>query len=317
MDLETQDHILNYQLPVAIKRYNVGLVIVDSITANYRAEHTSSTMAALSARSGELARLGQMLRNLAVSENIAVVVANQVSDRVSDAVDFPLNSLRVQRDSGASSPTPRNLSSVGVGGDSAIPSSSPAIPSSPFVEDGQVIDGVGDPARNEILSLLHQQRFFTGWGDTRAARPELSYGVGYQKPALKTPTLGLVWSSQIACRIALKKEESLPHLHVDSGYEMSSGRLSIGNSQVSKQAPEANTKDRSGRDTLVDKTTPVDQNEPTSQQGPTPEDAGKVTRRTLKLVMAPWTGGQLTEDGNIQDEVDFTIWKGGLSSIHD
>ncbi|RJE21650.1 DNA repair protein RAD57, partial [Aspergillus sclerotialis] len=316
MDLETQDHILNYQLPVAVKRYNVGLVIIDSITANYRAEHTASTMAALSARSGELARLGQMLRNLAVSENVAVVVANQVSDRVSEAVDFPLNSLRVQRDSGASSPAPKNLS--GVGGDSAIPSSSPAIPSSPFVDDGQVIEGVADPARNEILSLLHQQRFFTGWGDTRAARPELSYGVGYQKPALKTPTLGLVWSSQIACRIALKKEESLPDLHVDSGYEMSSGRLSIGNSQVSKEAPEeADKKDPSRHDKPTDKTTPVDQSVPTSQQYPVPEDAGKITRRTLKLVMAPWTAGELTEDGNIKDEVDFKIWKGGLSSIHD
>lgn len=81
MDLESQDHILNYQLPVAITRYDVGLVVIDSITSNYRAEHTSHNVLGLSTRSGELARLGQMLRNLAVAKNIAIVVANQVSDR--------------------------------------------------------------------------------------------------------------------------------------------------------------------------------------------------------------------------------------------
>ena len=291
-------------------------MIIDSITANYRAEHTGSTMAALSARSGELARLGQMLRNLAVNENVAVVVANQVSDRVSDVVDFPMNSFRVQqRDSGASSPAPRNLG--GVGGDSGIPSSSPAFPSSPFVDDAQVIDGVGDPARNEILSLLHQQRFFTGWGDTRMARPEWSYGFGHQKPVLKTPTLGLVWASQIACRIALKKEETPPDLHIDSAYEMSSARVSIGNSQVSKEVPEeVDRKGPSGHDTPADENTQANQSDPPSQQIPIPGGAGRVTRRTLKLVMAPWTAGR-EEDRNIKDEVDFKIWKGGLSSIHD
>jgi DNA repair protein RAD57 len=37
-DLESQDHILRFQLPVAIQRFNVGLVVIDSITANFRAE---------------------------------------------------------------------------------------------------------------------------------------------------------------------------------------------------------------------------------------------------------------------------------------
>lgn len=37
-DLESQDHILRFQLPVAIQRHNVGLVVLDSVAANYRAE---------------------------------------------------------------------------------------------------------------------------------------------------------------------------------------------------------------------------------------------------------------------------------------
>ena len=81
MDLETQDHILNYQLPVALANYNVSLVVIDSITSNYRAELASNNILAISTRSSELAKLGQMLRNLAAKENIAVVLANQVSDR--------------------------------------------------------------------------------------------------------------------------------------------------------------------------------------------------------------------------------------------
>lgn len=47
-----------------------------------------------------------------------------------------------------------------------------------------------------VLSLDHQQRFFTGWG----AEPSTPF---YN---LKTPSLGLVWANQIACRIALVKE---------------------------------------------------------------------------------------------------------------
>ncbi len=37
-DLESQDHILRFQLPVAVRRHDVGLVVLDSVAANYRAE---------------------------------------------------------------------------------------------------------------------------------------------------------------------------------------------------------------------------------------------------------------------------------------
>lgn len=299
MDLESQDHILNYQLPVAIKRYNVGLVIIDSITSNYRAEHPSSTMGALSSRSGELAKLGQMLRNLAATENLAVIVANQVSDRFTDAIDHaPHSSLRAPQESAASSPAQRNLAA-----DETAPLSSQAIPSSPFVDDDQGIEG--DPARNETLSLLHQQRFFTGWGDTM----EDLYETGYdQKSALKTPALGLVWSSQIACRIALKKEES-PHFDGEVASTLEKGSWAV--SQVSKEA-EGDKKEVNESIISTGETGSGDPVPPIS------EATGKVTRRTMKLVMAPWTAGAGTGTENPSDGVDFVIGKGGFSSTrHD
>jgi DNA repair protein RAD57 len=37
-DLESQEHILWYQAPIAIQRYDVGLLVVDSVAANFRAE---------------------------------------------------------------------------------------------------------------------------------------------------------------------------------------------------------------------------------------------------------------------------------------
>ena len=47
------------------------------------------------------------------------------------------------------------------------------------------------------MTLDHQQRFFTGWGSSPTNNDNL-----------KTPSLGLVWANQIACRIALIKESA-------------------------------------------------------------------------------------------------------------
>ncbi|KAB8342799.1 hypothetical protein FH972_022397 [Carpinus fangiana] len=161
-DLEAQEHILRYQLPVAIQRHNVGLVVIDSMTANYRAEvergggkNTSSRAgpSAMAARATSLQATGHLLRSLARRHNLAVVVANQVADRFER-------------------PQHPDLAVDG------LP------PGSMHSDDGYP----SDPA----LTLDHQQRFFTGWGDTPYA-----YG------GLKTPSLGLVWANQLDCRIAL------------------------------------------------------------------------------------------------------------------
>lgn len=306
MDLESQDHILNYQVPVAVQRYNVGLVVIDSITANYRAEHTSTTMAALSSRSGELAKLGHLLRSLAASQNIAVVVANQVSDRFADAADSAPYPLRAPRESGgpASSPATRNVG--GGGGDAVILTSSPAIQSSPYVDEELAAEGTGNAARSEILSLLHQQRFFTGWGDTRASNPDSdSSGFVHHRPSQKTPALGLVWSTQIACRIALKKERPS-----DTDVARSCEGEGKGPERVSGNDSQTPNDGEDGKHRVPDPPASHDQ----GRRNPMLEaGAETLTRRVMKLVMAPWTGGSAqNRDG--RDEVEFEIWKSGLSS---
>ena len=132
-DLESQDHILTYQLPVALSRHNVGLVIIDSIAANYRAERSSvNTPSALATRSAQLVRLGALLRSLCREHNCAVIVANQVADRFA-----PISTIS------------RPSASVSAGN---VVSSSPA---------STAASATPTPS---VLVLDHQQRFFTGWG---------------------------------------------------------------------------------------------------------------------------------------------------------
>ncbi|OAA51500.1 DNA recombination and repair protein Rad51 [Metarhizium rileyi] len=168
-DLESQDHILQYQVPVLLSRHNIGLVVLDSVAANYRAEfeRPGSTYGSnMAARSAELVRLGALLRALARRHDIAVVVANQVSDRFSSTAAAHETPLARSTPAQSSTPPP------------SVPFSSPA----------------DAPPAHPALRLDHQQRWFTGWGDDpRSAQ------------SLKTPSLGLVWSTQIGCRIALFK----------------------------------------------------------------------------------------------------------------
>jgi DNA repair protein RAD57 len=49
---------------------------------------------------------------------------------------------------------------------------------------------------DEMMALDHQQRWYTGWGS------------GGESASAKTPSLGLAWTNQIACRIVLSKERA-------------------------------------------------------------------------------------------------------------
>jgi DNA repair protein RAD57 len=69
----------------------------------------------------------------------------------------------------------------------------PTIPYLPSDQPGLI---TSDP-----LTLDHQQKWFTGWGDIKG---------DYTQTLLKTPSLGLVWTNQISARIALVME---PHIH--------------------------------------------------------------------------------------------------------
>lgn len=342
MDLETQDHILNYQLPVAITKYNVGLVIMDSLTSNYRAEHTEHSILALSNRSTALAKLGHMFRNLAVRENIAIVIANQVSDRFETVEtiinDVPRSGLTpAVRESGVASPIPRNRTDIlGPSTQSPYdaPSSSPASSQYPPEDDkfaGSYL--VGNPARNDLMSLLHQERFFTGWGDTEY--PSTS--------SLKTPALGYFWSTQIACRIALKKETRSMFVPWDGTYPLSTPLEQMGPPQEPvEKVSEVKSAFATARQTHTGEVTsvaPISKEEKFASQSPkepsptpVPRPASpilpepeQITRRIMKVVFAPWTAGSREQvaDGHEADsitrpknsETGFEIWKGGLRSI--
>lgn len=177
-DVEAQEHILRFQVPVAIQRHNVSLIVIDSIAANYRAEFdkggkANKSIEALSKRSTQLMQIASLLRNLAQTHNIAVVVANQVADRFTSiepallvhSQSTPIN--RTGSPAQAQSRTQLN----------SLP------PSTPFML-----------STNDPLALDHQQLFFTGWGDDPSVKD------------LKTPSLGLTWTHQLGCRIALLRE---------------------------------------------------------------------------------------------------------------
>ena len=149
---------MNYQLPVVVEKHNVGLIILDSVAANFRVEYdrTPSSIlknetpqkkktgpALLAERGKQLVKMAQVLRNLARLYNIAVVVANQVSDRFE-----------------GSSRGPKSVSD------------------------------------SEAMTLDHQSRWFTGWGD------EKYHSSGVDN---KIPALGLVWTNCVGARIALHK----------------------------------------------------------------------------------------------------------------
>ncbi|KAF2878438.1 P-loop containing nucleoside triphosphate hydrolase protein [Massariosphaeria phaeospora] len=184
-DLESQEHILRYQLPVAIRKHGVGLVILDSVAANYRAEFEKkgerNSAAAMAKRGGQLVQLGALLRDLARTEGIAIVVANQVADRFTKTHAGPSSNAVSRTTSGNSQGAERELTPQ------PLSYLTPTV-REPQQEENQVL--TPDP-----LALDHQQRWFTGWGDMQFDSAQ----------SLKTPSLGLVWTNQIACRIALVK----------------------------------------------------------------------------------------------------------------
>lgn len=319
MDLETQDHILNFHLPVAIERYNIGLVIIDSITSNYRAEHTSNSMQALAKRSTQLSKLGHLLRNLAVKEDIAIVLANQVSDRFEPEkgtepaarTGFPsMSSQTADHGSGPASPFPKSRTEqLATRNSQQPPSSSPAISSSPYhAPHDKNFDGsylIAPRVRNSMLNVAHQERFYSGWGD----------GAYPQSGSMKNPALGFIWSTQIACRIALKKEES----HA-AGVSMGLDAYPASTQEISQfqNGGNANTY-RLDPDSIAMPAPYLKNRVPDSQNYQPTSGSESTTRRTMKLVFSPWTAGpkdtlKKGQSSTRSGEVEFEIWKGGLRS---
>ena len=229
-DLESQEHILRYQLPVAIQRFNVGLVVIDSITANFRAEFDKDkrggrgvggsssggvadgsnrgSASSMARRTAQLLSLGALLRDLASRKSIAVVVANQVADRFTTSTNLGTDTAL------QTSTLPSSSAYTGPGGLGGSQYQQPQPPHQDMNSSQQQQD-------HPTLSLDHQSLFFTGWGDDTG--PE-----GNQQNTgsnMKTPSLGLVWTNQIAARIALLRRDA----HVGhGGFGVSMGGSSMG-----------------------------------------------------------------------------------------
>ncbi|KAL9129256.1 MAG: hypothetical protein Q9217_002236 [Psora testacea] len=255
-DLESQDHILNYQLPVALQRHNIGLVVIDSIAANYRAEKGSGeNAAALASRSAQLIKLGALLQNLAREHKCAIVVANQVGDRFSSFPTYPATGMG-RRPPGINSMQQR-------------PNHFSSLPT-PAATPGAKNNAAATAPLSPVLSLDHQQRFFTGWGDSPYP---------HDSENLKTPTLGLTWANQIACRIALVKVPA---------FTRSFGGPSREGAVVGSRAAEEASLESGG------------------------EWAPRRWRRWMRMVYAPWA--EPTEEG--QKGVEFEVWAGGVRAIN-
>lgn len=231
-DLESQEHILTYQVPVEVARRDVGLVVLDSVAANYRAEFDrgggKGQSSSMGARGVELARLGMLLRDLARSHNLAVVVSNQVADRFGAgspllARSQPAATQNNRHAAAAAAMAQRHAQESPLAARSKNPDPPPLPPAEPTSSIADVLprsslsyggqEGEEDdeplrpapappPPPDDFiadlpaLTLDHQQRWFTGWGDD--PRPASTRN-------MKTPSLGLVWATQVGCRIALLK----------------------------------------------------------------------------------------------------------------
>ncbi|KAL1871582.1 hypothetical protein VTK73DRAFT_2011 [Phialemonium thermophilum] len=284
-DLESQDHILHFQVPVEVERRNVGLVVLDSVAANYRAEFErrsgSSGGSNMAARSADLVRLGMLLRDLAGRHHLAVVVANQVADRIG-GIKSPTGSAvapQVPLGGHVQGPLPSQESPLASRSRPLAPSASQVVvepPSSSIAglipsssistapEPPRDSDGPPPPpwqpapefTTTPVLLLDHQQRWFTGWGDDPAPGSGTPFAV-----TPKVPSLGLVWATQVAMRIVLLKYPVYRH-----------GTNRRANSSTTMQS----------------------------------------WRRWVKVVFAPHVAP--TGPG-IQGSVEFEIWAGGLKGL--
>jgi DNA repair protein RAD57 len=90
---DVQHTVLAYQLPAMLQKYpNIRLIVIDSIAALYRGEHYELNDSGRLMKASEVCDLGIRLKKLADEHNIAVVVANQVTD------DFTIGNNSIQHE---------------------------------------------------------------------------------------------------------------------------------------------------------------------------------------------------------------------------
>lgn len=217
--LETLEHIVKYQLPRAIEKFGAGLVVVDSIAANFRVDDEDvgdgfgggagsrgkggGRGAKLARRAGDIVRLGMCLKEMAIKYNVAVVVANQVSDTFEPAW--------VKRNRMATQQQPPSSP--------AIVSSSIGTPTATQITQAQqagsqeiplAMSQYGLPTDELMMTYDYQAKWFNGWGEEIDDITATVEGGGDEVlmqalGKLKTPMLGMTWTNLLDGRVALVK----------------------------------------------------------------------------------------------------------------
>ncbi|KAF3911988.1 hypothetical protein AA313_de0206747 [Arthrobotrys entomopaga] len=232
--LDTLDHIVKYQLPVAIERFGVGLVIVDSIAANFRVEDddtsgdgefgvSGNTTAAtattptpkksssrggkvrrLARRAGDIVRLGTCLKEMAVKYNIAVVVANQVSDLFEPQFRREYNTTtnitaNTVSSSVVSTPTPTQNQ----GQQQYSTQTQTQTQGSNSGSQQDITQIYSLPTDDLMMTYDYQAKWFTGWGDGMDDVKDETLLAAMMR--MKTPMLGMSWTNILDGRVALLK----------------------------------------------------------------------------------------------------------------
>ncbi|KAL1901394.1 DNA repair protein rhp57 [Sporothrix stenoceras] len=125
--------------------------------------------------------------------------------KTEDQIKLPPSSLDEK-------PSINSAAEIPLSANDFLPPSSQYIPPSQFPPP---------PPAPPVLQLDHQQRWFTGWGDNPSAYANSGSGPDARN---KTPSLGLVWATQLGMRVALiKASRTGSHGGSGSGYRPTDG----------------------------------------------------------------------------------------------
>lgn len=153
-------------------------------SSNYTQLTQESPLAARSRRQQQQQQPGTV--PAAVAAALGMSSQTEADTKTEDQMKLPPSSLEEK-------PSFIPAAEIPLSANDFLPPSSQYIPPSQFPPP---------PPAPPVLQLDHQQRWFTGWGDNPSA-----YANGGSGPDArnKTPSLGLVWATQLGMRVALIK----------------------------------------------------------------------------------------------------------------
>lgn len=204
-DQEELEHVLYYQVAEAVKRYGVGLVVIDSIAGHYRAELDQGE----SQRIESLMRVTRHLRFLAANYGLAILLANQVTDRFARVlpIDFELDTLHVDYQSrwfsGWTDRTVRTAATTTTSA-ASVTTSTTSTATSKTDSTNPVADATNP---DQIDPDTPSQSIPSSSLSSKGPLSQLA------NSGVRAPALGLTWSSYIDERIVLKREECSDEIH--------------------------------------------------------------------------------------------------------